>query len=159
MLVVSDTTPLNYLILTGQQNILPQLFGRVLIPRAVLEELQREKAPAAVKAWIANRPAWLEVRDVQAVAHPEPDALDAGEREAIQLALSTQADFLLIDEREGRAQGQALNLTVIGTLGVLDKAAAKNLIVLSDVIERLRQTSFRLPEAVVQKMLERYERK
>jgi predicted nucleic acid-binding protein len=39
MLVVADTTPINYLILIGQVEILPSLFERVVIPQAVATEL------------------------------------------------------------------------------------------------------------------------
>ena len=40
-MVVSDTSPLNYLILIKQINLLPQLYSRVLIPGSVHEELKR----------------------------------------------------------------------------------------------------------------------
>ena len=62
MIVIADITPLNYLVLIEQSSLLPRLYGRVLIPLAVYEELQQEHTPALVRAWVANRPAWLEVR-------------------------------------------------------------------------------------------------
>ncbi len=49
MIVVSDTSPLNYLILIGQDHTLPALFGQVFAPPAVVAELKRSKAPALVK--------------------------------------------------------------------------------------------------------------
>ena len=45
MIIVSDTSPLNYLILTDYQDVLPTLFGQVIIPQAVLNELQHAKTP------------------------------------------------------------------------------------------------------------------
>jgi hypothetical protein len=45
-LVISDTTPLNYLILIGQIEVLPQLFGRLIVPPAVIREMLHPKAPA-----------------------------------------------------------------------------------------------------------------
>jgi hypothetical protein len=39
MIVVSDTSPLNYLVLIEAERFLPDLFGRVVIPPAVLAEL------------------------------------------------------------------------------------------------------------------------
>jgi predicted nucleic acid-binding protein len=66
-LVVADTGPLNYLVLTGYIELLPELFERVLAPQAVRDELADPEAPAPVRAWIAQTPAWLEVR-------PTPDA-------------------------------------------------------------------------------------
>jgi predicted nucleic acid-binding protein len=124
-LVVADTGPLNYLVLIGDIELLPKLFGRVLAPEAVCDELADRDAPAAVRAWAAQRPAWLEVR-------PNPDfrpddaptaTLDRGERSAIALALALNADLVLMDDQEGVAAARRTGLVVIGTLGVLDLAA------------------------------------
>ena len=62
MVVIADTSPLNYLILIGQADLLPQLYGQIAIPRAVLLELQDPKAPASVARWMAYRPRWLVVK-------------------------------------------------------------------------------------------------
>jgi predicted nucleic acid-binding protein len=40
MIVVADTSPLNYLIRFGHPNVLHKIYGRVLVPRAVLIEMQ-----------------------------------------------------------------------------------------------------------------------
>lgn len=56
MIVVSDTTPINHLILIGKFFILPKLLGKVIIPVAVFQELQAEKTPNAVKIFIENLP-------------------------------------------------------------------------------------------------------
>jgi predicted nucleic acid-binding protein len=52
MIVIADTTPLHYLVLIDRVQILPQLYGRVLIPLAVWDELQRPETPEAVRAWV-----------------------------------------------------------------------------------------------------------
>src|ERR1700674_2013708 len=39
MIVVADTSPINYLILIGEIETLTKMYGRVVIPRAVREEL------------------------------------------------------------------------------------------------------------------------
>lgn len=62
MIVISDTTPLRYLIEIEETHILEKLFRRVIISEKVFEELQGEKTPEQVKAWIQSRPAWLEVK-------------------------------------------------------------------------------------------------
>ncbi len=49
MIVVSDTSPLSYLVLIEEVEVLPAIFGRVVIPPAVVEELQAPGAPDAVK--------------------------------------------------------------------------------------------------------------
>jgi predicted nucleic acid-binding protein len=62
MRVIADNTPLRYLILLGYVDILPALYGQVILPRAVVTELQHPKTPPVVRAWIARPPAWIEVR-------------------------------------------------------------------------------------------------
>src|SRR3954470_16166003 len=102
MIVVSNTSPLNYLVLIELQDLLPELFDRILIPDAVQRELQSPEAPDRIKQFLSVAPNWLEVR-------PAPDVnsairhLDPGEREAIALALAMKTDLVLLDERKGRA--------------------------------------------------------
>ncbi len=80
--------------------------------------------------------------------------LDDGERDAISLAAEQQASLLLMDERDGVAAARARNLEVIGTLGVLDIAAARGWIDLTAAFSRLRQTTFRSPQRLMAAMLE-----
>ena len=60
MIVVSDTSPLNYLVLIDLQHILPELFERILIPAAVREELQSAGAPEAIARFMRS---WLRACD------------------------------------------------------------------------------------------------
>jgi hypothetical protein len=62
MPVVSNTSPLNYLVLIGEIEILPALHHHVVIPVAVSEELHDPATPDAVRGWIENPPGWLEIR-------------------------------------------------------------------------------------------------
>src|SRR5712671_3181237 len=63
MTVVSDTTPLNYLILISQIDLLPRLYGQVIVPTTIAIELQHLREPAAVRTWIESPPAWPEIRN------------------------------------------------------------------------------------------------
>jgi len=78
MIVIADTGPVNYLVLVQQADWLPRLFRRVLIPPAVFEELQDPETPIAVREWLSQRPAWLEVQALGRAPDPELDHLDAG---------------------------------------------------------------------------------
>ncbi len=60
-MVVADTSPLNYLVLINQIDLLPQLYDRVLIPESVLAELSATETPQLVRTWAANLPEWIEV--------------------------------------------------------------------------------------------------
>ena len=95
-LVVADTGPLHYLVLTGDIELLPKLFERVLVPQVVRDELANAEAPQAVRDWIARAPGWLDVRPADRGADDVAVArLDEGERAAIALALAVKAELVL----------------------------------------------------------------
>lgn len=155
MIVVADTTPLNYLILIDEAKLLPVIFGRVLLPLAAFQELQHSRTPSVVRQWMAHLPAWLEVRTVAAVTSPSLMSLDPGEREAIQLALDLGISTVLMDEAEGRQVAEALNLQVRGTLGILERGAKLGKLDLRLALSKLEQTSFRLSPSVRAAFLKR----
>ena len=152
--IVSDATPLNYLVEIGAADVLPQLYGRVIIPPAVRAELNHAKTPKAVREWLTKSPAWLEVVAPSIIPPAALTELDVGEMEAITLALQTCADLLLIDECDGRAAARGLGLTTTGTIGVLDLAATRGLIDLRVMFARLQETTFRGPTKLMAKLLE-----
>ncbi|HZZ27685.1 MAG TPA: hypothetical protein VFE46_06720 [Pirellulales bacterium] len=151
MIVVSDTSPLNYLVLIGQIDILPQLFGQVLVPRVVLQELLHINAPTVVRDWAMHPPAWLELRSP--TSKGMIGNLGAGESDAISLAQEIKADLILIDERAGTVVAKELGLHGIGTLGVIKMAAEQQLLSFSDAISALRQTTFRGPTDLIDDIL------
>jgi predicted nucleic acid-binding protein len=155
--VVADTGPLNYLVLIGEIEVLPRLFGRVFVPVAVSNELMRRGAPTAVKDWATRPPAWLAVEpDPPIVIVNQADsALDEGEQAAIALAKMLNADLLLIDERSGAAAARREGLTVTGTLGVLDLAASRGLVDLAASFNRLKATNFRYRSDLLDAILAR----
>ena len=153
--VVADTGPLNYLLLIDAIDLLPKLFDRIIIPVAVYDELADDGTPATVRAWIAQIPPWLEVR-------PNPDrssdnavtrVLDEGESAAIALAGAIGADLILMDDRDGVAYARAEGFAVTGTLGVLDLAAQRGLINLAQAFTRLKATSFRYRQGLLDALL------
>jgi predicted nucleic acid-binding protein len=160
-LVIADTGPLNYLILIGHIDLLPVLFERVVLPTTVQAELASSKAPHSVWRWIANRPVWVEVREapLSQVEDAWLKGIDAGEKAAIQLAASLNADLLLMDDRKGVKAAQGKGLRVTGTLGILDLAAERGLADFAQAMERLRRTNFRVPQAVLDALLEKHQGK
>jgi predicted nucleic acid-binding protein len=151
--VVSDTSPLNYLILCGAIDVLPRLFPRVVVPPAVLTELRSPDAPPVVWAWTDALPSWVEV---QRPTHHDPSlTLHPGESEAICVALEIHANILLIDDRAARAAATERGLTVVETLGILERAAAMNLLDLPKVLNALGQTTFKIAPSLVAALRER----
>ena len=155
MIVVSDTSPLNYLILVGADGVLPLLFGTVIAPPAVLLEMQHPKAPEKVRNWATSPPAWLEVRTAQAISHF--DDLGPGESEAIALAIEIHADALLLDDRAATAIANSLGISPLGTLGVLDLAGEKGLVDIPTVVSELAKTSFHAPPRLLEQFVQRCE--
>ena len=155
MIVIADATPLNYLVLIGHSDILPRLFDQVLIPSAVMNELERPRTPEIVRAWIAAPPAWLQVRSVKNPKAGDLEHLGAGEREAIFLAEELGAEWLIMDDYDGRKEAARRNLPVIGTLRVLDEAADRDLINLPEAVRRIQQTTFYLAPDLLQWLTDR----
>jgi predicted nucleic acid-binding protein len=153
MIVIADTTPLNYLILIEEVEILRRLYARVVIPPAVFEELSRNAAPTPVRAWIAALPSWLEVRSPGSLTLDLPSNLGRGEREAIALAEELQADQLIVDDRPARREAERRGFNVIGTLGVLEDAAHEGYVDLQIAIDRLRKTSFYIAPELLDRLL------
>ena len=97
MIVVCDTSPICYLLLIGEIELLPRLYGKVLIPQVIQNELADERSPTVVQAWISQPPEWLVIQTVDVASDSALDNLDSGERDAIMLVV-TGADLIIIDD-------------------------------------------------------------
>jgi uncharacterized protein len=82
IVVVADTSPLNYLIQINCEHVLPALYARVFVPRAVVDEFDHPKSVAAVRVWLTHLPSWLVVEQVAEAADVRLARLDPGERQA-----------------------------------------------------------------------------
>lgn len=116
MIVISDTSPISNLAAIGQLDLLRQIYGEVIIPETVYQEIINggitEPATLAVQSleWIkkASVNNFTLVRNLLS-------KLDPGEAEAIVLALELNAELLIVDERKGRKQATSLGLKITGT--------------------------------------------
>ena len=156
MKIVSNTSPLAYLLLIDQDELLYELFGQIIIPQAVSLELADKGAPDVIRRWIAEPPLWLTIEAVTVEVDPVLDRLHAGEKEAIVLAQELGADLIILDEKQAREVAKERGLNVTGLLGVLDEAATKGLVDLPTVIENLRKTSFRVSPSMLKMLLDRH---
>lgn len=155
MIVVADTSPLNYLIQIGCESLLPELYTRVIVPAAVLAELGDPSAPSVVGQWLLRVPEWIDVKTTSSAPDTALAALDPGEQQAIQLAEEEHADLLLIDERKGRVEARRRGLTTTGTLGVLLAAAERGSIDAAAAFRRLiAETTFRSTPALQRNFLQ-----
>jgi predicted nucleic acid-binding protein len=158
MKVVSNTSPICYLLLIDQIHLLPNLFGEVFVPQAVRLELSDIAAPEEVRKWSTTPPIWLQVQTVPSVVDLELNRLHQGEREAILLAQSIGADLMVLDEKAARQTAKARGFNITGLLGILDKGAAMGLVEVSEAVARLQKTNFRASPHLLKTLLGKYGR-
>jgi uncharacterized protein len=129
LIVISDTSPILNFARIGRLQLLPRLYGQVLIPSAVFDELTASKQDLPPAIDLASAP-WLIVASAKDRARVQDlrEYLDPGEAEAIVLAVERRAGLLLMDERRGRRTATAAGLTVTGLLGVVVRAKRAGLI-------------------------------
>jgi predicted nucleic acid-binding protein len=155
--VVSDTSPICYLLLIQEIDLLPALYDRIYIPETVASELGDPQSPSLLRRWIQNPPAWLEV--ATSFRRPqELESLDAGERDVILLAEDLSADLVILDDRRARDAALKRGLEVTGLLGVLGEAAERQMIFLPHAFGRLQKTNFRVSTQVLKTILDRHSR-
>ncbi|NLX98039.1 MAG: DUF3368 domain-containing protein [Rhodopirellula sp.] len=154
MLVVADSPPLIVLINIGHINVLPSLFGQVVVPPEVSAELNKANRPEAVQRFIAATPGWFLVRAASKIE--SIPSLHAGELAAISLAQELKADLLLIDEVDGRKAAAARHVPFTGIIGVLESAADRGLLDLQDAFSRVKQTDFWISHELLNERLRLY---
>jgi predicted nucleic acid-binding protein len=150
VIVVSDSGPLHYLILIKKVELLHTLFGEVVIPGSVWEELNCPEAPADVREWLKSPPSWIKFHKASVIDSSLP--LGKGEREAISLALELHADLLLVDDKKARRIAQELGIILTGTLGILCIAHDRGLLKLPEAVRDLVQCGFRLSEKLARQI-------
>jgi len=155
MIIVSDTTPISELAKVDHLDLLPKLFGKVVIPQGVFDELQVGEHPAAK---LVQDLSWLEVvtLDNQQLVRELQQSfkLDLGESEAIALAEEISASQLLIDERAARKVAMARKLPLIGTVGILLLAKRRGLLdSVKDVLDEMQAQGMRISDRLYVQVL------
>lgn len=155
MTAVADTSPLLALASLDLLHVLPALFGRTVIPPAVLFEPTepRPDAPgaAAIRRAVAERLLAVVEPEAPASTKPVPAWLGPGEREAIALAQEGLAEWLVLDDRGARRYASGLGLSVIGTVRVLETARDAGLLPrVTPLLEELRRSGFRLGDDLIE---------
>jgi uncharacterized protein len=149
-IVISDTTAIIHLSRIRALHLLKDLYGEIIIPEAVYDELLRNgrSQPGAFEVTNAS---WIKVEPVRnpAVVHKLRAGLDLGESEAIALAIEKNADVLIIDEVAGRSVARQLGQRIIGMVGILLLAKKDGIIAeIWTYLDALDRTGFRLSKQV-----------
>ena len=129
MTVVSDTSPISNFFRIGQLLLLKQVYGSIVIPVEVLEELKSLVDFGLNPSNIISQD-WIEVKPTFStdIFFLPKQKIHVSEAAAISLAKELQAKFILIDDRKGQMLALQQNLQPIGTLGTLKIAKEKGII-------------------------------
>lgn len=155
MIIVSNTTPLSELAKVGQIDLLREIFGQVIIPQQVYDEVTTGTHPAATEVPSLT---WIEVRSIadqeQVSILPTQTELDLGECATIVLAEELEADRVLIDEWAARKVAQSRSLPVTGTVGILLVAKNRGLIpCVKPILDALIGQGTRISQSLYQEIL------
>jgi len=144
MVVISDTTAITNLIRIDLLFILPELYGKIIIPKAVYDELSKY----GDQKEIIDNSSWIETVQItnSQFLNNLSSKIDRGEAEAIVLAIELAPNYLIIDELKGRKIAKAYNINIIGLLGILVLAKKQGLIEsVGKYLERLKnEIGFRI---------------
>ena len=164
MLIVSDTTPIISLMKIEQLYLLEKMFGYIVIPKAVYDELTvNEKfAKEILKIKEAEFVKVGEVKNDSSVnILRNVTGLDAGESEAIVMAGEKEADLLLMDEHKGRQVAKKLGIKITGTIGILLQAFDEGMMSKEDVKKCflvLKESNIRISDNLCKKVYEYIEK-
>jgi uncharacterized protein len=157
MSIVSNASPLINMARIGRLDLLHTLYGELLIPESVWYEVveQGTGQPGADQVKTSD---WIRVKAVEnrRLVQALQQDLDAGESEAIVLALETNAHLLPMDERVGRETAHHLGQRSIGLIGILIEAKHKNFIQgIRPHLDALRNIAgFRVAEGLYRRVLQ-----
>ncbi len=156
MKVVSDASALINLARIRELGLLHRLYGDVLIPDAVWQEVVIDGTGQPGSEEIEGV-SWIKVKQVEnrALVHALRQDLDAGEAEAIALSEELEADLLIMDERWGREAAARFGIRHIGLIGVLIAVKRRGWIeAVKPHLDALRDVAgFRVQEALSHRVL------
>ncbi|WP_277485660.1 DUF3368 domain-containing protein [Catalinimonas alkaloidigena] len=123
--------------------MLEKVYGKIGITEVVAKEFNRPI------------PEWIDIYSLKtSLPASLKNALDPGEASAIALTKEYPNSLLIIDELKGRRVAKALGIEITGSLGVILAAKNKGLIpTVLPIIEKIKQTNFRLSDTLIQKFL------
>ena len=147
---VSNTSPLIYLHRLRRLELLPFLFGKIIVPFQVEQELNRGRALGSDVPDLGQP--WIEIR--RAAAEHDYAELGPGESGALDLARTMPDALVILDDGAARAWAARLGLRCVGTVGILIEAKQHGHVErVTAELDRLSQLGFRMGPALRQRAL------
>lgn len=155
MIVVSDTSSISGLLRINHLYLLQKIYSEIYIPPTVYKEiLELQKTGHNLEEFKSKSWIIIESNFKRNISLFPPKYVDAGEAEAIDLALSLNAERLLIDERKGTLLANKLGITTIGLLAILIISKENKLISSVKVLlDQLMKNQFWLSNSLYQQVL------
>ena len=143
--VIVNASPLQYLHQVGRLDLFPKLFGRIIVPEAVVAEINAGRRVGVS----LPQPEALDWIDIRTPASPVAGLLSwelgAGEKAVLSLALEQPRSWVVLDDKLARQAAVHLNLPLLGTAGILLRAKhAGHLPAVRPVLNQLAALGFRL---------------
>jgi predicted nucleic acid-binding protein len=143
--IVSNTSPILYLHQIDRLDLLPLLFARVIVPPAVLAELEAGRENG-VSVPVLESLDWIQVRPPDAILVSKVSTnLGMGEREVLALALQTEGSLVILDDKAARQLAISHDIQLTGTLGLLVRGKKEGRVeAVLPLLNRLQELGFRL---------------
>jgi len=152
-IVIADASTLIGLLRIGQLSLLEKLFGKIIIPKGVYDEVVVERKEGSD---IFKKSACFIIKDVEDGVSRDflMPSFGKGEAEVLALAKEKKGDLILFDEKRARKTARRAGFKVMGILGILILSKNKGFIPsVKPFIEELNRQGFRLSEKVIKKTL------
>jgi uncharacterized protein len=153
--VIVNTSPLQYLHQVGRLDLFPKLFGRIIVPEAVIAELAAGRR-LGVSLPELETLEWVELRSpASLVGRLFSWGLGAGESAVLSLALERPGSWVVLDDKLARQATVHLNLPLLDTAGILLRAKhAGHLDTVGSVLNQLAALGFRLTPETTRNILD-----
>ena len=152
--VVVNSTPLIILGNIDCLKILQEMYGEIIIPRAVFEEVKSKEDNAKLN--LSQNLSWIKVLEVQDKSNRKmyQAKLHDGEVEVMMLANELSADLLIIDDNAAKKTAKFLGFTVTGTLGVILKAKSEGIIPqVKPIVDEMLRQGFYISPSIIETVL------
>ena len=154
-IIVSDTSPLFYLHRVGCLELLRRLYGNIIVPQAVIAELEEGREQGEDVPDI-DKYQWIKVQHITVPLHIKliPD-LGKGESEVLSMGLCEEQHLIIIDDKLAREIARLQNLRFTGTAGILLKSKKKKYLTeIKPVLCQLEQAGFFLRKDLIVNILQ-----
>jgi len=144
--IISDTSCLIILDKVGEIEVLKRLYTEISITSTIAQEFGQAL------------PDWISIKDAANKTYESllQISVDRGEASAIALAVELGDCLLILDDYKARRLASSLELRFTGTFGILVEAKLSGYLPsVGSVLEKIKQTDFRLSPELERKILEK----